>query len=143
MDASDSEPRIPDAVEASLCHDPDVEFVVLFGSQLTDDSRPSSDIDLAVKFTDSLSSHDRFQKRCFLTGDIQLDGIPFIDVSDIQELPLDVAHDAVQGEFICGDKSSLRQFKSDVETRFAEQHDVIRRQQQAVIDRIAEDGLRG
>jgi predicted nucleotidyltransferase len=84
MDASDSDPRILDAVETSLCHDPDVEFVVLFGSQITGDSRPSSDVDLAVKFTDSLPTRDRFQKRCFLSGDIQQDGIPFIDVSDIQ-----------------------------------------------------------
>jgi len=143
MGASDGEPDVVDAVESSLCHDPDVEFVVLFGSRATDDSRPSSDIDLAVKFTGDLSSHERFRKRCFLSGAVQQDGMPFVDLSDIDDLPLTVAHDAVRGTFLCGDERAFRQLKADIETAVADRDDDIRRQQRDVIDRIAEEGLRG
>jgi hypothetical protein len=52
-----------------------------------------------------------------------------------------VAHDAVQGEFVCGNERVFRQFKTDIERTFAEQHEGIRRQQRVVIDRIAEEGL--
>jgi uncharacterized protein len=121
----------------------DIEFALVFGSQLTSNSRPSSDLDLAVKFADSLSSHDRFQKLCFLSGDLQREDAPFIDVSDIETLPLEVAHDAVNGEFLCGDENTFRHFKADTEALFEEQHDEIRRHQRDVIDRIAEDGLHG
>jgi len=143
MEASDELSQVFAALEESLCRDSDIEFVVAFGSQVTGGSRSSSDIDLAVKFADDLSSHERFQKQCFLSGNLQQPDAPFIDLSDIEDLPLGVAHDAVNGEFICGDEQVFRQFKTDVEVSFEERRDEIRRQQQAVIDRIAEDGLRG
>lgn len=143
MDTGDSGLDVLDAVESSLCHDTDIEFVVLFGSQSSDDSRPSSDVDIAVKFADDLSSHERFRKRCFLSGDLQQDNAPYIDVSDIQALPIAVAHDAVNGEFLCGDQRTFHQFKADLQSSFDEQHNDIRRERRAVIDRIAEEGLRG
>jgi len=64
----------------------DLEFVVAFGSQVTGDSRSSSDLDLAVKFADDLSSHEQFQKRCFFSGDLQQADAPCIDLSDIEDL---------------------------------------------------------
>jgi hypothetical protein len=54
-----------------------------------------------------------------------------------------VAHDVVNGEFLCGNEQTFRQFKTDIEASFEELRDEIRRHQQDVIDRIAEDGLRG
>jgi uncharacterized protein len=143
MDSIEGRSELLAVLEESLCRDADIDFAVVFGSQLTDNSRPSSDLDLAVKFTDSLSSHERFQKRCFLSGDLQHDDAPFIDLSDIEALPLDVAHDAVNGELLCGDEDAFRHFKADTEALFAEQHEDIRRHQRDVIDRIAEDGLHG
>ena len=143
MDTIDGRSRLLALLEESLCRGPDIEFAVAFGSQVTGDSRPSSDLDLAVKFTDSLSSHERFQKRCFLSGDLQRADAPFIDISDIEGLPLDVAHDAVTGEFLCGDEQAFRQFRADIEAVFEERRDDIRRHQRGVIDRIAENGLHG
>lgn len=143
MEASDKHSQLFATLEESLCPDSDIEFVVGFGSQVTGGSHSSSDLDLAVKFVDELSSHDRFQKRCFLSGAIQQSDAPFIDLSDIEDLPLDVAHDAVNGEFLCGDDQAFRQFKRDIEASFEEQRDEIRRHQKDVIDRIAEDGLCG
>ncbi len=130
-------------LEDSICSDPDVEFAVAFGSQISGKSTRSSDLDLAVKFVDDLSTRDRFQKQCFLSGDVQQEELPFIDVSNIESLPLDVAHDAVNGEFVCGDERAFERFKADIEEQFADQHDVLRRQQREIIDRIAEGGLRG
>ena len=143
METSDEHSQLFATLEESLCRDSDIEFVVAFGSQVTDDSRSSSDLDLAVKFADDLSSHERFQKRCFLSGNLQQADAPFIDLSDIGDLPLNVAHDAVNGEFLCGNEQAFHQFKTEIEASFEKQRDEIRRHQQDVIDRIAEDGLRG
>lgn len=143
MDASTERPQLLATLEETLCRDADIEFAVVFGSQVTGDSHPSSDLDLAVKFADDLSSHERFQKRCFLSSVLQQENAPFIDIADIEALPLDVAHDAVNGEVPCGDKQALHQFKADVEAAFEDRRDDIRHHQQNVIHRIAENGLRG
>jgi predicted nucleotidyltransferase len=130
-------------LEAELCADEDIEFAVVFGSRVANAARESSDVDVAVKFADSLSASERFQKRCFLAGDLQQDGSPFVDISDIDRLPLDVAHDAIHGEFLCGDDERFRAFKTDVEAQFTDQREGIQRRQRDTIDRIAEDGLHG
>lgn len=143
MNSGDEDSELFAALEASVCADADVEFAVAFGSQITGEATRASDIDLAVKFSEELSESERFDKRCFLSGDLQRDDSPFIDISDIDTLPLDVAHDAVNGTFVCGDEEMFEQYKTEIEARFAEQRDDLRRQQRSVIDRIAEDGLRG
>jgi len=141
MGSTDGRPSLLDALEESLCRDRDIEFAVTFGSQL--DSAQPSDLDIAVKFADELSVSERFRKRCFLSGNLQREAQQFVDISDIETLPLDVAHDAVTGEFLCGDEQAFRRFREQVETEFERQREDIRRQQQATIDRIAEEGLRG
>jgi hypothetical protein len=93
--------------------------------------------------TEDLSNRDRFEKRCFLSGDLQGEDRPFIDVSDIESLPLDVAHDVVNGKLLYDDKDAFEEFKTDTEAEFDEQRETLRRHQRAIIDRIAEDGLRG
>lgn len=143
MEAIDGRSRMLAHLKESLCRDADIKFAVAFGSQVTGDSRPSSDLDIAVKFTDGLSSHERFRKRCFLSGDLQQVDAPFIDISDIEDLPLDVADDAVNGDLLCGDERAFRRFKADIEAAFEERRDDIRRRQRDVIDRIAENGLHG
>lgn len=143
MSDPDWRSRLRAELEESLCRDPAVEFAVVFGSQVTGDTRPASDFDLAIKFVDECSSHERFQKRCFLSGDLQRDDAPFIDVSDIEALPIAVAHDAVNGEFVCGDERALQRFRATVVDEFEARRDDIRREQRDAIDRIAEGGLRG
>jgi predicted nucleotidyltransferase len=143
MGANSERSAVLDALGESICSDPTVVFAVAFGSQITGQSTRSSDIDLAVKFAEDLSNHERFEKRCFLSGNIQREDAPFIDLSDIETLPLDVAHDAVNGRFVCGDERAFERFKADVEATFDEQSNALRRRQRDVIDRIAEDGLRG
>ncbi len=142
MEPSADRSQVRSALEA-VCADPEVVFATAFGSRVAGTSTSASDFDIAVKFAPDLSKRDRFEKQCVLSGDLQHEEFPFVDVSDIESLPLDVAHDAVNGEFLCGDKAAFEGFKTDVETEFDEQRERLRRRQRAVIDRIAEDGLRG
>ena len=143
MMTDDEHSDVLEDLAASVCSDSDVEYLVVFGSQVSGPSTASSDLDLAVKFADDLSDHERFEKWCFLSGDLQQDDAPFVDVADIDTLSLDVAHDVVNGEFVCGDQEAFEQFKTEIETGFSEHREEIRRHQRDVIDRIAEDGLRG
>ncbi|ERH01360.1 MAG: putative nucleotidyltransferase [Halonotius sp. J07HN6] len=143
MESGAEDPQVDSVLDMSVCADPTVEFVVVFGSQCTGEATPASDIDVAIKFADDLSASERFEKRCFLSGDIQRDDAPFIDLSDIETLPLGVAHDAVNGTFVCGDEHAFERFKTAIEAAFDDQRDTLRRQQRDVIDRIAAEGLRG
>ncbi|MFW5955906.1 MAG: nucleotidyltransferase domain-containing protein [Halorhabdus sp.] len=139
----DDRPELFDVLEGTVCDDEDVVFAVAFGSRISGDPTATSDLDLAVKFSADLSARDRFEKQCFLSGDIQREDVPFVDVSDIETLPLAVAHDAVNGRFVCGDRDAFERFKRDIESAFADQRESLRRQQRDVIDRIAEEGLHG
>jgi len=143
MEPSADQPQIRSALKTVVCADPDVVFAVVFGSQLSGTGTRSSDVDIAVKFTADCSGRDRFKKQCVLSGELQHEEFPFIDVSDIDSLPLDVAHDAVNGNLLCGDERAFEQFKTDIEVKFDGQRETLRQHQRAVIDRIAEDGLRG
>jgi len=134
---------LPPAIEEELCHDPDVEFVVVFGSQAAGTARASSDLDVAVKFADELSATQRFRKRCRLSDTLQGDGVPFVDLSDVEELPVPVAHAAVSGTFVCGDEDAFETFARAVTNAFEADRRTIERQQREVIRRIAEGGLHG
>ncbi|SDE99853.1 nucleotidyltransferase domain-containing protein [Halorientalis regularis] len=126
----------------SLRADADIVFAVAFGPHITDGTHAASGLDLAVKFSENLSSHERFQKRCFLSGALQREDAPFVDVSNIETLPIEVAQDAVNGEFLCGDKRAFEEFKREITEAFEDERDDIRRHHRDVIDRIAEEGLR-
>lgn len=78
----------------------------------------------------------------FLSGELQREDAPFVDLSDIESLPVAVAHDAVTGELLCGGERAFRRFKTEVEAAFERQRKDDRRHHRNVIDRIAEDGLR-
>lgn len=135
--------RFVDDLARRLRDEPSVEFAVVFGSTATGEVRPSSDLDVGVKFTDGLSSAERFRRRCFLSGELQRSEMPFVDVSDVTELPLPVARDAVNGEFLCGDERAFERFKTTIEAEFAERRHDLERHQDDVIARIAERGLHG
>nr|WP_239640628.1 nucleotidyltransferase domain-containing protein [Haloferax denitrificans] len=62
MDLSDGRSEALSALREAVCSDSDLEFVVTFGSQTTGEATTTSDLDIAVKFADSLSARDRFEK---------------------------------------------------------------------------------
>ena len=147
MDSSELS-RILDTLAESVCSDSDVEFVVAFGSRIAGGPTQASDIDLAIKFADDLTDRERFDKRCFLSGDLQLEEAPFVDVSDIETLPLDVAHDAVNGQFVCGDEQAFAQFEMTIEATFAEQRETLFRDEflqstteQRAVERMFENAI--
>ncbi|ERG92994.1 nucleotidyltransferase domain-containing protein [Haloquadratum walsbyi] len=104
MEPNTDQSQIRSALKDVVCADPDVVFAVVFGSQVSETVPHSSDFDIAVKFTADCSERNRFKKRCVLSGELQHEEFTFIDVSDIDSLPLDVAHDAVNGDLLCGDE---------------------------------------
>ena len=101
---------------------------------------PTTDIDLAVKFSDHLTLKERFRHLCVLSGNLQLSDRPFADVSDLEALPTDIAHDAVQGRLVYGSEHQLGAFRKNVEEEFEDQREVIRAKQRSVIERIADHG---
>lgn len=132
-----------DDLARQLCREPVVEFAVIFGSAATGTVHPSSDLDVAVKFTENLSSQECFQKQCFFSGSLQQSGQPFVDVSDVTELPLTAAHNAVNGTLLCGDEQKFQQFKTTIESEFEEHLAELQHHPHDVIARIAERGLNG
>lgn len=139
--ASDDAGKLPETVAEHLCGDPDVEFVVVFGSRETGATHASSDLDVAVKFSADCSKTERFRKRCRFSGTVQDPELPFIDISDIENLPLPVAHEAVTGTFVCGSENAFEAFKTNIQHEFEDQRAIIKDEQREVIRRIAEDGL--
>lgn len=138
--SGDSSP-VPSSVVETLRQDPDVEFAVAFGSRITGDHRSGSDLDIAVKFSDALSATERFRKRIGLSGRLQADGIPFVDVSDIDAMPPHLEREVVTGQLLCGDTTAFRRFVEAVERESTERDD--RREDYEYIRRVAEDGLHG
>lgn len=143
MESSDWHARLQEMYDSVLCQTPEIEFVVAFGSRTTEEAISSSDLDIAVKFADELSDHNRFRKQCFLAGELQDSTLPHIDIIDIEAVSLELAHDAVAGKFICGDRATFRRFRTNIETEFANESEQLREHQQNIINRIAEEGLRG
>lgn len=128
---------------SSLCAELGVEFAVAFGSAVTGQWTPSSDVDVAVKFDGALSSTERFRRLCYISGNVQRSDAPFVDVSDVETLPLPVARRAVDGEFLCGDESAFRSYRAAIEAEYEGRREEFRRHRRDVIDRIADGGLRG
>lgn len=132
-----------DELGDELCRESDVEFAVVFGSRSTGFPRPNSDVDVAIKFNDDLSAGERFRQLCALSGNVQRSDAPFVDVSDLETLPLTIAARAVDGDLLCGDEASFSRYRESIEAEYADQRDDRKRHNRAVIDRIASGGLRG
>lgn len=135
--------EVPATVERLLCDVPAVAFAVLFGSRTTGTPRSTSDLDVAVRFSEDLTAEERFRTLCRLSGRVQHDDAPFVDLSDFEELPLEVAHAAVHGQFLCGDEGAFRAARDRIEASYEEQREDIERRHRDTISRIASGGLRG
>jgi len=143
MERNGTRPDVPAHVEQQLRADPEIEFAVVFGSRADGTSRSTSDLDVGVKFSEELSDGQRFRKRCHLSGRLQHDEAPFVDINDLEELPIEVASAAVAGDFLCGDEDAFESFKSRIEAEYDERQDDIERRDRETISRIASGGLRG
>lgn len=143
MDPGEEQSPVPTDVVHVLRDDPDVEFALAFGSRADGTERPSSDIDVAVRFSEGLSSDERFRKRCRLSGRLQGRDVPFVDLSDLDELPIEFARAAVDGTFLCGDREAYEAVAASVEDEFERRREEIEDRQRETIRRIARQGLHG
>jgi len=139
----DGRAAVLNSLADEVCREEGVVFAVVFGSSVSGEARPSSDVDVGIKFEADLTERERFRRRYVLSATLQRTEWPFVDVSDIEELPLPVAHRVVCGDLLCGDKAAFRRFKQNTEAAYEESRGELSERSRTVIDRIAEEGLRG
>jgi predicted nucleotidyltransferase len=143
MTANDASGVIPENIREALRATPEVEFAVAFGSRITGDARPASDLDIAVKFVDDRSARERFRQLCHLSGHLHHGDDVDIDVSDIETLPIEIVHAAVNGTLICGSEPAFHAFRDTIESEFEDRKGKVERRRRDRIRRIAEKGLHG
>lgn len=124
----------------SLLAASDVRYAIVFGSFARENATASSDIDLALRFTDELSRRERFDRRNHVDSTVQRYAERFVDVSDLTALPDEVALNALRdGVVIYGDETA----KTIDERRLARRVSGSQRAQErrAFIDRLAEGNV--
>lgn len=126
-----------EAMETYLA-ETDVEFAVLFGSHARGTADESSDVDVTLRFPESLDEHDRFHRRNRIDAGLQEYAERFVDVSDVESLPTPVAYAALRdGILLVGDEAALNTYKDRVEFEYEATADERERERQEFIDRLA------
>lgn len=116
----------------------DVEFAVLFGSHARGTADADSDVDIALRFPESLSDRNRFDLRNRVDAELQAYAYGFVDVSDIESLPNPVAHAALRdGIVIFGDESTVEAYKTTVVETFETESQARNEDRDEFIDRLA------
>jgi len=117
-----------------------VVFAVLFGSRARGPSTDTaeSDVDIALRFPDEMDASERFHTRNRIDADLQAYADGFVDVSDIDSLPIPVAHAALQdGILLVGDEPTVHAYRSRVTRAYEATADERERERRAFIDRLA------
>lgn len=118
----------------------DVVFAVLFGSRVRGTAGESSDVDVAVKFPEDLDERERerFRRRNRIDAELQTHADGFVDVSDVDALPVPVAHAALQdGIVLVGDERAVSQYREGIAREYEASADDRERRQREFIDRLA------
>jgi hypothetical protein len=92
---------------------PDVQFAYLFGSQATGKVTPLSDVDIAVRFCDALSSSEQFQIQLRLMAIIsQILQQNDVDVANLNEADIVLRYQVLKnGKLIfCRDRAAKNEF---------------------------------
>jgi predicted nucleotidyltransferase len=125
-------------IRAALSDRP-VVFAVLFGSHGRGDADSESDVDIALRFPETLDAHERFRLRNRIDADLQSYAEGFVDVSDIEVLPLPVAHAALtEGVRLFGDGDSLEEYRERIGETYEESETERAEDRRTFIDRLAE-----
>ena len=115
-----------------------VVFAILFGSHARGTAGPDSDVDIALRFPETLDARERFRLRNQIDADLQQYAEEFVDVSDIEQLPTAVAHAALQdGLLLTGDEQAVETYHEQIEKEYESTVDERKRQQREFIDRVA------
>ena len=120
----------------------DVCFAVLFGSRVRGDAHESSDVDVALRFPDDLSPTERFRRRNRIDAELQSHADAFVDVSDIEALPLPIARAALRdGIRLVGDDREVDAYRDRVEAEYEETATERERDRREFVDRLAKGEL--
>lgn len=115
-----------------------VEFALLFGSHARGEGAVSSDVDIALRFPETMDDRERFRERNRIDAALQEYATGFVDVSDIDTLPIPVAHAALRdGILLAGDDGTLEAYRTQIEAEYESTADERERQREAFIDRLA------
>ncbi|TKX48498.1 nucleotidyltransferase domain-containing protein [Halorubrum sp. SD690R] len=116
----------------------DVRFAVLFGSRVRGETHDSSDVDVALRFSEELSPKERFRRRNRIDTDLQGYADGFVDVSDIQDLPLPIARAALQeGVRLVGDEREIAAYREQIDAEYDRTAADRERDRREFIDRLA------
>ncbi|WP_251133172.1 nucleotidyltransferase domain-containing protein [Halorubrum sp. 2020YC2] len=116
----------------------DVRFAILFGSRVRGDVHESSDVDVTLRFPDNLSPTERFRRRNRIDADLQGHADAFVDVSDIEGLPLPIARVALRdGIRLVGDDRDVDASRERAEAEYEETATERERDRREFVDRIA------
>jgi predicted nucleotidyltransferase len=115
-----------------------VEFALLFGSRARGESEASSDVDIALRFEDSIDDTERFRERNWIDAAVQEHANAFVDVCDIETLPTPVAYAALRdGVLLAGDERAVEVYQAQVAAEYESNADRLEQQREAFIDRLA------
>lgn len=115
-----------------------VEFALLFGSHARGESEAASDIDIALRFPESMDDREQFRQRNRIDAALQEFAPGFVDVSDIDTLPLPVAYAAVtEGILIVGDEEVAEAYRTEIEAEYESTAERREQDREAFIDRLA------
>ena len=113
-----------------------VVFAVLFGSRARGTADTSSDVDVAVRFPDEASAHERFRRRNRIDAALQEYADGFVDVSDVDSLPTPVAYAALRdGIRLVGDEQAVEAYLSQVQVEYEASSDEREHERREFIDR--------
>ena len=114
----------------------DVVFAVLFGSHATGTADATSDVDIALRFPDEMAAIERFRRRNRIDAELQQYAAGFVDVSDLEELPVHVAHAALRdGIVVAGEMSTA--YREEVEQEYEATAGERAAQREELIERLA------
>ena len=118
--------------------DTEVTFAILFGSVVSDTTHASSDVGVALRFPDEMTAKDRFRHRNRIDAELQSYADRFVDVSDIEALPLAVARVALRGGIrLVGDEQAVDAYRKRIEAADESSATDRERERQEFIDRLA------
>lgn len=127
-----------DRVCARLDQEP-IEYAVCFGSVVSGTLSARSDIDLGLRFAETVDKRERFRRRNRIDADLQSATERFLDVSDIEELPDQVALNALEdGLRMYGDEGALTEDKHELRNRIEATGSDRSDERQSVLQRLAE-----
>ncbi|MHC3437921.1 type VII toxin-antitoxin system MntA family adenylyltransferase antitoxin [Natrialbaceae archaeon A-gly3] len=126
----------------SVLADNDVQYAVVFGSVARGEETSTSDIDLCLRFPDGLSRRERFDRRNRIDSVVQRYTTQFVDVSDLEALPDEIALNALRdGVVIYGNETTKDTDEQHLEGRVKGSKDEHTRERREFIDRLAEGNV--